>query len=297
MRAGALHVCLADDAQAGEVEQYVRRHPAAGLYHTQDWQQALAAAGFGKPINLIALLGNAIAGVLPVVEYPPARGPRRMLSLPGTPAGGILADEPTVRWVLARRAGHWAQMRTHAALRIREFARPGSRHAAAWDDTPLDWVRLPARAMIGLAGTSREDRAERVERRRFTAEDAHAFWRSGNDASLRLLRALVRSPGLNLQTAYACTGSVRRALGVWTVMRQCVHILAFGRRTPRSDQLRLLELAGRDGLEQTADTIDFPCPPRPHPTLLRLLSGANVEFARERRVDPILQPLPGHSLH
>lgn len=283
---GAVQVCIADGDQAPLIEQFVRAQPHATLYHSRAWQRALTAAGFGRPIDLLALVGDDVAGVLTVVEYPVAHGPRRLLSLPGTPAGGVLCADPAVTWLLARRANRWAQIRTHADLRVREFCRVRPDTPSTWEDTALDWVRVPARTMIGLAAGRRSHRPDRIERRAFTPDEARTFWISGNDATLRMLRSLATAPRLGLQTAYACLGTVRRALGVWAVNGRGVHVLAFGRQTPRSDQLRLLELAARDGLDRGAVTVDFPVPLQPHPALLHRLNGPEVEFAHERRLDP-----------
>ena len=129
-------VWLLDEPDCPEYDEYVAHHPAGTIYHTLAWRAALADAGVGQPLYLVATQGEQVTGVLPLFETEVGEGRKRLLSLPHTPAVGVLADDAASGWLLQSRAVTLAELRGLDGPAVRVF-RPMDTSA-----TP-DWVRLP----------------------------------------------------------------------------------------------------------------------------------------------------------
>lgn len=283
--AGPPTIWLLDEPHAGST-RFLAEHPGATLYHTVSWHSALRAAGVGTPYYLLATLGNEVAGVFPLYESNAAGGQRRLLSLPATPAAGVLSDDDATRWLLESRALALAEARGVDGVWVRTFERsaPDDRRRAG---TELDWVRLPLERLPAAWHASKADERVAIELGPFGVQEARAFRRAGNDIPGELLRALVADRSVALHGAYIRRGGRRRALGVWTITNAHVHVLALA-ADAIADGLVFAFLASvaEVGLARAAERIDFPCPLAPDARMLAVLQSAAVEIARERRLDP-----------
>ncbi len=85
-------VWLIDEPGCDAYARFVDRHPDATLYHTQAWGDALAAESGCEPLYLAAMRGDDVAAVFPLFEQRDIWRRRRMLSLPMTPAAGLLKN-------------------------------------------------------------------------------------------------------------------------------------------------------------------------------------------------------------
>jgi hypothetical protein len=277
-------IWLLDELETSD-SRFVADHPAATLYHTLPWQQALEEAALARPMCLLATVGNEVVGSLALAETITPRGPRRLVSLPATPASGILADDVSVQWLLASRAVSLAESRGLAGVWLRGFHTP-ERAPAQAVSTELDWVRVPLSALEGALSPLVSADSDGLVTAAFEPDDTGRFQRAGNDLPSELLRALAASGAVALRGAYLHWQGTCHALGVWTTVNAHVHILAVSAEASKSFGFgRLLHLALRDGRARGAEWIDFPSPLTRDEKVLELLDLPGIQFAREEALD------------
>ena len=81
----------------------------------------LADAGLGQPLYLVAMQDERVTGVLPLFQTDNHGGRRRLVSLPHTPAAGVLADDEASGWLLQSRAVTLAELRGLDGPTVRAF--------------------------------------------------------------------------------------------------------------------------------------------------------------------------------
>lgn len=100
----AYEIKLADAADRPRWDAYVRGHPNASMYHGFGWAEAIRRA-YGHTVYRLMLSiredaaarpAARVAGVLPIVHLRHALFGNRLVSLPFSDAGGILADSVEV---------------------------------------------------------------------------------------------------------------------------------------------------------------------------------------------------------
>jgi FemAB-related protein (PEP-CTERM system-associated) len=88
-------------------DEYVSRHPHAGIYHRAGWARVIERAYGHRPVYLWVREGEHVRGVLPLVLFRGPLGGRSLVSLPFLDEGGLCADGDGARqilWTAARAA-------------------------------------------------------------------------------------------------------------------------------------------------------------------------------------------------
>lgn len=83
--------------------RHVEGAPGGTLFHHPAWCDAVAATFGHRPHHLLARRGEAVAGVLPLLEVNSPLAGRLLISVPYGNAGGVLADDEEARVALAAR--------------------------------------------------------------------------------------------------------------------------------------------------------------------------------------------------
>jgi hypothetical protein len=248
-------VWCVDTPSCPPYDEFVRAQAGQSLYHTLAWRDALAREGHGEPVYLMALAGEEVVGVLPLVEQSYGPGRARLTSLPATPCAGLLARDVAAATALLERATNYAKERGAAPPTCRTFgpARlcpPGARRE--WGRLPLTSVTEdcqgaetappPGEARMGgvlLAGTSAGP--------------------TGLDAILRNLAAAGGHPG-----HYTLRDAAGAAVGtaVWITRGTTAYVLRYevaeSVALVRQLLAQLVERWRREGAEQ----VDLGLPPQ-----------------------------------
>lgn len=161
MRDAPLSVWFVDRVLCPEYDAYVAMHPEGTPFHLLDWRAALIDCRAGEPFYLMAMAGDRVVGVLPLLER--AADQRLVLeSLPHTPVAGVLADDARAARFLLERAARLALRRGAAAVVLRSLA--GAAEAAAGDGERM-WTRLPLAALRTRGGESPRAAPRALERK------------------------------------------------------------------------------------------------------------------------------------
>ncbi len=280
-----LTVWLMDQPECANYDEFLQRHPDAAFYHTLAWRDALLAGDTGEAFYLAAMRGEKVVGALPLIERRDMWGRRRLVSLPATPIGGVVADDDEVETALLNRAAALARSRSVPTLVLRRFS---SRAAVGRANAVRDWVRVPVKPFAPYACSYPADMLT-YKAARFTP-DVLEILRGGRPYAAsattdNMLASLAESEGLT-ECSLAC-GEDGRTVGalVWTLHNRHLHILAYGASgsdtiTSRTLITSVLEPARL----YDAEWIDLPMPRRFDAWFDGLAKLAGVEVAIEERI-------------
>lgn len=278
-------VWLMDEPECAAYDEFLQRHPDAGLYHTLAWRDALAAENTGEPFYLTAMRGQRVVGALPLVERRDMWGRRRLVSLPATPVAGVIADDEQAETALLNRAATLAQSREISSLVLRQFA---PRAAAGRGNAVRDWIRVPVKQFAPYACSYPMDAL--TYKPTPLTPDVLDILRNGRPyaasaTSDNLLTALADADALTeCSIAYGDEGRPVGAL-VWKHHHRHIHILAYGAsgsdtmtcRTLIKSVLAPARLCG-------AKWIDLPLPRRFDAWFDGLAKLPGVDVAIEERI-------------
>lgn len=277
-------VWLMDEPECAAYDEFLLRHRGAGLYHTLAWRDALAAENTGEPFYLAAMRGEEVVGALPLVERRDMWGRRRLVSLPATPVGGVVADDEQTETALLNRAVTLAQSRQISSLVLRQFVpRP-----VAGGNAVRDWIRVPVKQFTPYACSYPMD-ALTYKPTPFTP-DVLEILRGGrpyaaSSTSDNLLRTLADAQVLTeCSVAYRDDGQPAGAL-VWKHHHRQIHILAYGACGSDTMTCRAViksVLAAARSCE--AEWIDLPMPRRFDAWFDGLAKLPGVDVAVEERI-------------
>lgn len=116
-------VTLAHDADAFAWDQFVAGQSSATGYHTWAWRQVFQRAFGHEPLYLIARVGDAVEGVLPLVYIQSRLFGRSLTSLPFLNYGGVVATSTEVAAELVDAAARLAAERRCPHVELRHIAR------------------------------------------------------------------------------------------------------------------------------------------------------------------------------
>src|SRR5687767_11084425 len=115
----SLRVSVAATADRGDWNQFVDAGGDDAGYHAWDWQRVFENAFGHNSVYLLARRGDAVAGVLPLVEIRSRLFGNTLTSLPFLNYGGVMADATDAAEALVAAARQEAQARRcrHVELR------------------------------------------------------------------------------------------------------------------------------------------------------------------------------------
>ncbi len=153
-RPAPVTVWLWDGGACPHYVDFVSGYPGVTAYHTPMWRDALVAAGAGQPLYLVALRNEDPVGVLPLFQTAGPQGPR-LVSLPYTPAAGVLTRDAEAAQRLSDRAARLARARGADGVYLREFvaATPGRTDATGHLRLPLEALACSTAAVAGSSAT------------------------------------------------------------------------------------------------------------------------------------------------
>lgn len=132
----AVRVAIATPSDRADWDQFVAERGDDAGYHAWGWQRVFEKAFGHRAVYLLARRGDAVAGVLPLVEIRSRLFGNTLTSLPFLNYGGVIADSPDAAAALAaaakeeglaRRCGH-VELR-HTAAQFPHL--PSKRHKVA----------------------------------------------------------------------------------------------------------------------------------------------------------------------
>jgi len=128
------------DADVGEWDAFVLRHPRATFFHQSGWKAVLEETFGYEPHYLGAWRGDRLSGVLPLFACRSLRGRRSLYSLPHTVYGGAVGeDRETEEALLAAARGLGVSTAPSRRRRARRSTR--RRSAGGWRPTsPPAWT-------------------------------------------------------------------------------------------------------------------------------------------------------------
>ena len=100
-------------------EAFVQAHGDEAGYHAWDWRRVFEDAFGHDPVYLIARRGDAVAGVLPLVQIKSLLFGNTLTSLPFLNYGGVMAESPEVGAALAEAARDEARKRGCGHVELR----------------------------------------------------------------------------------------------------------------------------------------------------------------------------------
>lgn len=100
-------------------ETFLKNHPAALIYHCQEWWEVLRRSYGYQPASLIALEGDTVVGVLPLMRVHGRLKGRRLVSLPFSHHVPVLTSHPDAEKQLLDAAVEMAKAENYAYLEIR----------------------------------------------------------------------------------------------------------------------------------------------------------------------------------
>jgi FemAB-related protein (PEP-CTERM system-associated) len=117
-----LHVSVSTPSDRDDWQRFVAARGDEAGYHAWDWQRVFKNAFGHRSIYLIARHGNAVAGVLPLVEIRSRLFGNTLTSLPFVNYGGVMADSEEAATALAEAAKHEAQARNCGHVELRHVS-------------------------------------------------------------------------------------------------------------------------------------------------------------------------------
>jgi len=96
-------------ADAARWDAYVDRHPEGTFFHLLGWREVLERAVGFRPHYLMALRGESVVGLLPLVRVKSLLFGDALLSLPFCVQGGVIADDLVVERALLSEASGLAE--------------------------------------------------------------------------------------------------------------------------------------------------------------------------------------------
>ena len=140
-------------------DAFVRATQGGSFFHLGGWRRAVEGVMRHRQRDLVALRGDEVVGVLPLIECKGLKGGRSLISVPYAVYGGPVAEDDTVRSALLVEAESLARRIGVGRLELR-----------CRDDIGLDWPssnlyatgerELPEKVEEVLAGMPKKARAE-----------------------------------------------------------------------------------------------------------------------------------------
>lgn len=152
-------------SQVAAWARYVESHPRGAISHHPDWCLAIQESFSQRGLHQIALRGDTVVGVMPLIEV---RSPLHGVLLVGTPyspVGGILVDEAEAYSALAAAAREMVEGGQSARVQLRSAAEslPGWALDRRYVHFARELPRSPAQAEAALPNKARlEARQARV---------------------------------------------------------------------------------------------------------------------------------------
>lgn len=155
-----ISIRLADDNDRERWDAYVANNAAGDFFHRFGWREVIASAyGYGD-VYLIAECGEAIVGVLPLIDVRSPLLGRSLISTAFTIGGGPLFDDGNVRDALYQKAEDIGRERSVRYVELR-----------CNGDMPANWVGVGGRyANFSMQLPQEEDQNLSVIPRRRRAE-------------------------------------------------------------------------------------------------------------------------------
>ncbi|MEQ8750811.1 MAG: FemAB family PEP-CTERM system-associated protein [Amphiplicatus sp.] len=124
---GAIEIVRAGEGEATRWDAFVAASPEATMFHRFGWSRIVARVYGYEALNLMAVEGDRIVGVLPLTDVRSPLFGRSLVSTAFTVGGGIAAARPDVCALLARAAEEEGRMRQvrYVELRSRQGALEG----------------------------------------------------------------------------------------------------------------------------------------------------------------------------
>ena len=157
-------------------DAFVQEVPGGSFFHLSGWRRAVEGSMRHRQADLIALEGEELVGVLPLMECRGLRGGRSLISMPYAVYGGPLATDGKVRGALLDAAAERARSSRVGRLELR-----------LREEIGLDWPasdlyatferELPEKVEDVLAGMPKKARAEaRKARKKHGLELDEGSW-------------------------------------------------------------------------------------------------------------------------
>ena len=121
-----MRVIQADCTRQDSWDRYAAGHGGAAPYHRWAWLEAVRLAYGLAPVALMALGGETVLGILPLVRLKPPGAKAWLISLPYCDFGGPLADDQAVSQKLVEEALAVARSQGAAGVEIRRTDQAGS---------------------------------------------------------------------------------------------------------------------------------------------------------------------------
>ena len=137
-----LRVSLAGSADRSEWEAFVQGHGDETGYHAWDWQRVFEDAFGHEPVYLIARRGDAVEGVLPLVQIKSLLFGNTLTSLPFLNYGGVMAASGEAASALAEAAREQARQRRCGHVELRHVE-------AHFPDLPCKRHKVSMRLAVG----------------------------------------------------------------------------------------------------------------------------------------------------
>ncbi|MBU0638246.1 MAG: hypothetical protein KKB50_05220 [Planctomycetes bacterium] len=278
-------VWLVDEPSCAAYDAFVRGHADGTLYHTLAWRDGLRSVAPGEPYYLAAMRGDTVVGVLPLFAEKSADGACHLVSLPDTPAGGLLTDDDEARPLLRERAVTLAQHVGASTVHTRRFR--------AWPQAAAlcngGWLRVPVAELLRSTRTSEARHTARFAGR--ATGEPHSRYvpllptRCVHSAGRTLNRIVTSLAAAGIHSAHLMArdraGNVA-GVAIWTIFGQRAYVLAY---TPmRADRCAhndvLAGIAHRAALSG-ARQMDLACPAHPDAHFQSLLNLNGVEHSIE----------------
>jgi FemAB-related protein (PEP-CTERM system-associated) len=136
--AGELPDLVVAPAAPADWDEYVRSHPAGTAYHRSEVVNVGASAFKLRTYFVSARSASRLVGVLPLAEQSSLVFGRYLISVPFFTYGGLLADNPSVAKLLAKRAAELARERKAGHVELRQSSSvPGLELAERLDKVSL----------------------------------------------------------------------------------------------------------------------------------------------------------------
>ena len=154
-----IEVRLATAADDAARDTFVRAMPKATFFHLSGWRDVVARVFGHSPMDLVAVDGGAIVGVLPLMACRGLRGGRALISMPYAVYGGPVGVTPEVERALFDAAERRAIDLGVKRLELRCLDDPGLEVPRS--DLYATFIKtLPARAEDVLPGMPKKARAD-----------------------------------------------------------------------------------------------------------------------------------------
>ncbi len=119
----SISIVLADERDRERWNAYVKAHPEGSFFHRHEWREVLSEAIGFIPHYLMALRGDEVVGLLPLVRVESRLFGRSLCSLPFCVEAGVLVRDPSVSEMLIAAAKTEAEAQQVAHLELRHARR------------------------------------------------------------------------------------------------------------------------------------------------------------------------------